>query len=138
MMLPASTRSSPNFLTPRRRPAESRPLREEPPAFLCAMTSSPGPVVPRVASGAGADLGDLQHRHQLAVAVLAPVVVAPPLLKDDDLLALLLLEDGGAHRGAGDERRPGARVGALADREPLGQLERRAGLALELLDADHV
>src|SRR5215208_4173511 len=37
MMLPASTVSPPNFFTPRRRPALSRPLREEPPAFLCAM-----------------------------------------------------------------------------------------------------
>src|SRR5829696_4211896 len=40
MMLPARTLSSPNFLTPRRRPAESRPLREEPPAFLWAMMNS--------------------------------------------------------------------------------------------------
>src|SRR5438128_2511523 len=37
MMLPATTASPPNFLTPRRRPAVSRPLRDEPPAFLCAM-----------------------------------------------------------------------------------------------------
>src|SRR3954468_8501566 len=40
MMLPASTASPPNFLTPRRRPALSRPLREDPPAFLCAMTKA--------------------------------------------------------------------------------------------------
>src|SRR4051812_50140040 len=38
MMLPASTRSPPNSLTPRRLPAESRPLREEPPAFLWAIS----------------------------------------------------------------------------------------------------
>src|SRR5690606_34869870 len=36
-MLPARTRSPPNFFTPRRFDSESRPLREEPPAFLCAM-----------------------------------------------------------------------------------------------------
>src|SRR6202035_634262 len=36
-MLPASTASPPNFLTPRRWPGESRPLRDEPPDFLCAM-----------------------------------------------------------------------------------------------------
>src|SRR5882757_8654610 len=36
-ILPASTASPPYFLTPRRRPSESRPLREEPPDFLCAM-----------------------------------------------------------------------------------------------------
>src|SRR4051812_20632969 len=41
MMLPGITASPPNFLTPRRRPAVSRPLREEPPAFLCAIGSSP-------------------------------------------------------------------------------------------------
>src|SRR5690606_35094115 len=37
MMLPASTASPPNFFTPRRLDSESRPLREEPPAFLCAI-----------------------------------------------------------------------------------------------------
>src|SRR5262245_65792117 len=41
MMLPARTRWPPVFLTPRRRPAESRPLREEPPAFLCAISDFP-------------------------------------------------------------------------------------------------
>src|SRR5215203_1832675 len=39
-MLPASTDSPPNFFTPKRRPALSRPLREEPPAFLCAIVSN--------------------------------------------------------------------------------------------------
>src|SRR5690606_23097179 len=38
-MLPASTDWLPNFFTPRRRPAESRPLRELPPAFLCAISN---------------------------------------------------------------------------------------------------
>src|SRR5262245_46086587 len=37
MMLPASTFSPPNFFTPRRLDSESRPLRDEPPAFLCAI-----------------------------------------------------------------------------------------------------
>src|ERR1044071_5667648 len=37
MMLPASTLSPPAVFKPRRRPAESRPLREDPPAFLCAI-----------------------------------------------------------------------------------------------------
>src|SRR5688572_7873193 len=39
MMLPAITCWPPNFFTPRRRPAESRPLRDEPPAFLCAISN---------------------------------------------------------------------------------------------------
>src|SRR3954454_16284186 len=39
MMLPARTVSLPNFLTPRRLLSLSRPLRDEPPAFLCAMSN---------------------------------------------------------------------------------------------------
>src|SRR3990170_6819034 len=40
MMFPARTASLPNFLTPRRLDCESRPLREEPPAFLCAIVQN--------------------------------------------------------------------------------------------------
>src|SRR6185503_19267854 len=39
MIMPDSTCWPPKRFTPRRWPPESRPLREEPPAFLCAMTS---------------------------------------------------------------------------------------------------
>src|SRR3954451_5803104 len=39
MMLPARTVSLPNFFTPRRLLSLSRPLRDDPPAFLCAMTN---------------------------------------------------------------------------------------------------
>src|SRR5450759_2696031 len=38
-MLPASTISPPVDFKPIRRPAESRPFREDPPAFLCAMSA---------------------------------------------------------------------------------------------------
>src|SRR5215475_9970267 len=39
-VLPASTISPPVDFKPSRRPAESRPLREDPPAFLCAIVLS--------------------------------------------------------------------------------------------------
>src|SRR4051812_18187423 len=39
MMLPARARWPPNSFTPRRLLSLSRPLRDEPPAFLCAMTN---------------------------------------------------------------------------------------------------
>src|SRR6478672_6776877 len=39
MMLPARTVSLPNFFTPRRLLSLSRPLRDEPPAFLCAISN---------------------------------------------------------------------------------------------------
>src|SRR5918911_3187003 len=101
MMLPPMTTSPPNFLTPRRRPAESRPLREEPPAFLCAIS------LLLLYLSAGADIGDAEHRDLLPVAVLAPVVVAALLLEDDDLVALLVLEHGGGDRPARECRGAG-------------------------------
>src|SRR5687767_8151178 len=103
MMLPGITISPPNFLTPSRRPALSRPLREEPPAFLCAISNPPAP--PR--SGAGMDLGDPQHRLVLAVAVLAAVIVPPLFLEDDDLVGAALLNEDRADRCAGNQGRPG-------------------------------
>src|SRR3954452_12898785 len=38
MILPARTLSLPNFFTPSRLLSLSRPLRDEPPAFLCAIS----------------------------------------------------------------------------------------------------
>src|SRR5215472_16168980 len=100
MMLPGTTISPPNFLTPSRRPRLSRPLREEPPAFLCAICHSL--LGPR---GAGtSDLGNAQHGLLLAMTLLAPVVVPPLLLKDDDLRRPGLLDDGGGNRGARKQR----------------------------------
>ena len=82
-MLPASTCSPPYFLTPSRRPAVSRPLREEPPAFLCAIVSI---LAPTLGSGAD-DFLDAHRRLFLAVAALAARVLAPALLEGDDLAA---------------------------------------------------
>jgi uncharacterized protein with GYD domain len=45
-----------NFFTPRRFPALSRPLRELPPAFLCAMVYSP--ISPRISGGGRFKRGD--------------------------------------------------------------------------------
>src|SRR5881394_3092038 len=100
MMLPGNTISPPNFLTPSRRPALSRPLRDEPPAFLWAILyllrlprrlslraclrlgRRPATGAGRSArSGRGADLGDLQHRLMLTMPVFAPVILPPLLLE---------------------------------------------------------
>src|SRR5438105_4527104 len=102
MMLPGTTISPPNFLTPSRRPALSRPLRDEPPAFLCAIRCllrllrrlrlfrprrSPGARPGGTARYAlGVDPGDLQHGLMLAMTVLAPVILPPLLLEDDNLV----------------------------------------------------
>src|SRR5690242_8468295 len=103
MMLPGMTISPPNFLTPRRRPALSRPLRDEPPAFLCAICCSFHWL--RVVHAS--DFGDAQHCLMLAMTLLAAVVVAPLLLEDDDLGRPLLLNHGGADRRPVEQRRTG-------------------------------
>src|SRR5713226_3096852 len=107
MMLPGTTISPPNFLTPSRRPALSRPLRDEPPAFLCAISNPPRPPVSLSCrkSSAWADLGDPQHGLMLAVAVLAAIIVPPLFLEDDDFVGAALLDELGAYRGTGQKRR---------------------------------
>src|SRR5208283_2924510 len=124
MMLPGMTISPPNFLTPRRLPRLSRPLREEPPAFLCAICHF---LLARRAERA-VDLGDAQHGLQLPVTLLAPVILPPLLLKDDDLSGAGLLDHCGADRSALEQRRPGSDVGPVADHQYFAQLDRRPRL----------
>src|SRR5688572_2765831 len=90
-MFPARTNWPPNRFTPRRCPAESRPLRDEPPAFLCAIISLLAPVsravtVIRSSGGSGlndADLFDFDPCEQLAVAFLQTLALTSDLLEDD-------------------------------------------------------
>src|SRR5437879_1032399 len=91
MILPGMTISPPNFLTPSRLPRLSRPLRDEPPAFLCAICCS----FRGTRAGCASDFRDSQHRLLLAVTFLAPVIVPPFLLEDDDLGRSHLLDNGG-------------------------------------------
>src|SRR5690625_3368807 len=97
MMLPAITSWPPNSLTPRRRPAESRPLRELPPAFFCAIAS--------VSSAADGDVSDADARQILTMPQGTAIVLAALLLEDGDLLAAGLLHDRRAHHGARHGRR---------------------------------
>src|SRR5438093_9501812 len=124
MMLPGTTISPPYFLTPSRRPRLSRPLRDEPPAFLCAISH---PLIgPRTAGIF--DLGDAQHGLQLAVPLLAPVIVPPLLLEDDDLGCAALLDDRRADRSALEERRDGGDRRDLAETQHLQHLTHCTGL----------
>src|SRR6202044_147531 len=101
-MLPATTLWPPDFLTPRRRPSVSRPLREEPPAFLCAIGSC---------SSGRVDAGDPQHGDVLAMAVAAAAVLPAALLEDDDLVQPVLRNHG---RGDGRTWNRGAADGQAA------------------------
>src|SRR5436853_5017087 len=134
MMFPGMTISPPNFLTPSRLPRLSRPLRDEPPAFLCAICCSFRALRTVHAS----DLGDAQHGLVLAMTLLAPIVVPPLLLEDDDLGCAALLDDRGADRGTLEQRRPRRDLRPLADHQYLGELDRGPGLARELLDRDDI
>src|SRR3989337_2782686 len=90
---PALTCSPPYTLTPRRLDCESRPLRELPPAFLCAMFRSP-------CSGSGDDVVDPDLGVVLAVPLRFLEMLAPPQLEDLDLVAAAVAEDGGRDFGA--------------------------------------
>src|SRR6202795_2841459 len=76
-MEPPVTSSPPNRLTPRRCEFESRPLREEPCPFLCAMACLPG------------DRGDLHLGEGLTVtASPSPAFLLFAKVKDAPVLAL--------------------------------------------------
>src|SRR6516164_126334 len=134
MILPGTTISPPNFFTPRRRPRLSRPLREEPPAFLCAICCS----LFALRTVAASDLVNAQDGQLLAMTLLTTIVVPPFLLENDNLGSPRLLDDRGADRGATEQRRAGSNLGALADHQHLSEFDSCAGLRRELLDRDDV
>src|SRR3712207_1394445 len=84
MMLPARTRSPPNFLMPRYFGLLSRPFREEPTPFLCAMVASVSAEI---------DVVDADFGKALPVPLLAGVVLPALELEDDDLLAAAVPHD---------------------------------------------
>src|SRR5215472_6342052 len=134
MMWPGTTISPPNFLTPSRRPRLSRPLREEPPAFLCAIRHSF--LMPRTAGTP--DLGNPQHGLLLPMPLLAPIIVPPLLLKDDDFGRPGLLDDRSGDRRSGQNWGSRRDLGPVADHQHLAELDHGAWFAGELLDRNHI
>src|SRR5690625_269591 len=130
MMLPAVTACPPKSLTPRRRPAESRPLRELPPAFFCAIAS--------VSSAADGDVSDADARQLLTMAHGTTVVLATLLLEDDDLLVAGLLDDLRAYHGAGHGRRADGHPIVAADQQHLFKLQAGPSLSGQALDLEHL
>src|SRR5476651_2150740 len=126
-MLPDTTFWPPKRFTPRRRPSESRPLREEPPAFLCA-------IVLLRSLWLGDDLFDLDHRQILTMTVLATRILAAALLEDDQMFAAALLHDRADNLGAGN----GRLADLVAHHQDVGELDLGAGFALETLNGERV
>src|SRR5215469_16493366 len=100
MMLPGMTISPPNFLTPRRLARLSRPLRDEPPAFLCAICYS----CLALRAGRASDIGDTQYSLLLTVPSFASVVVTSLLLENDNFGRPGLFDHSGVDRGAIEKR----------------------------------
>src|SRR6516162_5652541 len=133
MMLPASTCSPPKRFTPRRLEWESRPFLVLPPAFLCAMSC----FLPGYCRSARADVGHLHFGKHLPVVLLPQVVRAALELHDRYLGALPMAHNRGEHLAALERGLPHFHVRALADQQDLSELDRGAGLGVELLDAQH-
>src|SRR5262245_18213731 len=95
-MLPASTRSPPNFFTPSRFDWDSRPFLVLPPAFLCAMFLS---------SSGRRDADHLDLGERLAVTFLPQVVLAAAEFRDADLVGLAVRLHGRGDARARDVRR---------------------------------
>src|SRR3954470_16621646 len=98
MMAPALMTSPPEVLTPRRFECESRPLRELPPAFLCAilLVLAVVPTIPSVpsrhpvrcpASRSAGDIPDQEFGIALAMPLMLLIMLATTHLEDADLLA---------------------------------------------------
>src|SRR6267378_1641737 len=131
-MLPGMTRSPPYTLTPRCCPGESRPLREEPCPFLCAIVFESS----LSQCGDARDARDLQLGVGLAVA--ADAVPALFLGAEVPQLAVLAVrEDLGLDLGAADRRGPDLDALALADRQHL-ERHRGADRLLQLLHLEQV
>src|SRR2546426_9814835 len=138
-MLPARTTSPPNAFTPRYFGPESRPLREEPTPFLCAMR----------ATSAELHVGDADFGERLPVAGVAAVTGAAGEAVDPDLGALAVPHHFDRHLRALHDRLPRVHLLAVAREQhaveghfaprlglELGELERDPGLGPELAAAD--
>src|SRR6185503_930512 len=123
-MPPARTASPPYTLTPRYCALEPRPLRVEPPPFLCAIALA-------------RHSGDLHGREILAVASLAARALTLAELEDDELGAGALLHDLALDCRAGYLR--GAEVrGVGAAHQHVVELNFVAGVASQKLHLNGV
>src|SRR6185369_1590344 len=154
MISPADTSWPPKRFTPRRLELESRPLRELPPAFLCAIclflrprqTWKPYGLPPKCGDLQGErsypcshlplDSGDLDFSELLPVALVLGVVLATAQLENGDLVVLAVREHLGAHAGAGHERRADFDRVALAHGQHLVEHQFRPDFAGQVFNLE--
>src|ERR1700722_14729887 len=129
-MLPASTDSPPNLLTPNRFECESRPLRVLPPAFLCAIYFTPAKTL-------SDDQRDLPVGVRLAMSLLPVGVPTAAKLDDSDLVAFARAFDRGGDLGAAHVRSPDGNRGAGSHQQHLIEFDAGTLIRIELLDTHH-
>src|SRR5690242_972797 len=122
MMFPARTRSPPKHFTPWYFGLLSRPLREEPTPFLCAMY---------LVLSAEADVVDANLGEALPMTALARVVLSALVLEDDDLLTATVLDDLTGDPGTVECRNSGAHATAVGAEEHVIELDVGARLTDE-------
>jgi hypothetical protein len=89
-------------------------------------------------AAAGQDIGDAQHGEVLAMTAQTAVMFPPLFLEHEDLVATLLRNDLGGDGRAVDQRGAHGLLGLIADHQHFAQLDRAAGLGVELLDLDNI
>src|SRR6478752_3995007 len=112
MIAPAVIASPPYALTPSRFECESRPLRELPPAFLCAI------YLPRTDASAD-DAVDLQLGVSLTMTLMLLVVLAASHLEDLDLVAAPMRKHCRVDRCSGQRRLAQPDAVTVADHQNL-------------------
>src|SRR5579884_840391 len=139
---PAVTRLPSYRLTPSRLAWLSRPLRELPTPFLCAilLLQTPCALAPHChgREKLGDDLLDDQAGELLPVAGLLAIARLRLHLEDDQLRPLDLPLDVGEHARALDDRGADADARLVRDHEHAVEGDLRAGFARQLLDLDHI
>src|ERR1039458_6345625 len=120
MMEPPGTNWPPKTFTPRRCAWESRPFRELPKPFLCAMRHLRH------------NLANLHCGEGLAVADGLLVLFLALELEDHDLVAAAIANDGGLQGAAGDG------FTAILEGELDGQLDFGADIAGQFFHAENV
>ncbi len=112
-MLPAVTNCPPKRFTPSIWGLESRPFRELPTPFLCAMRLD-------------LDLGDAHRGHGLPMPAVTPVVLPPLELHHEDLGALRSATTSPVTLAEASAFGSTVTCPSLVDQEDLGELHRGA------------
>src|SRR5882762_7768235 len=129
MMLPAATSCPPKRLTPRRFDCESRPLRELPPAFLCAMDR----LSAQTAVLCLRNTCDLDFGVGLTMAPEPFRVLAPAQLENHHFLAEAVSDDLRFHRCALHHRRSDLERLTVTDKQDVVEHELAAAVGSELV-----